>query len=174
MDDIRLFTSGQLTASRLRLSDVVASQVSSRSIFISHQNSDRTTAERVAIVLSRQGYPCYVDTFDPEVDGDSPQLERYLRQVIGRCRALMAIVSSATKNSWWVPLEIGVALEEEKYIATYLLTEVGLPSYLWQWPMLRNDQDAIGWAQDADRYPVARMNEDWRSRTRLRRRIYAI
>ena len=174
MNDGRLFVSGQLLRSNLNLSGSATYPVSARDTFISHQNSDRTTAERVAIVLSRRGYPCYVDTFDPEMDGDSPQLERYLRQVIGRCRALMAIVSSATKNSWWVPLEIGVALEKEKYIATYLLTEVGLPSYLWQWPMLRNDQDAIGWAQDADRYPVARMNEDWRSRTRLRRRIYAI
>ena len=87
----------------------------------------------LAMTPSREGYPCYVDTFDPTIDGDSPHLESYVRQVIGRCRALMAIVSTATISSWWVPLEIGVALEKEKHMATFLLTEVDLPSYLWQW-----------------------------------------
>ena len=173
MNDGRLFESGQLTASNLRISDLATSLVSSRYIFISHQSSDRVAAERVAITLSRLGYPCYVDTLDPSVDGDNPRLESYLRQVIAQCRALMAVVSVTTKNSWWVPLEIGVALERERYIATYLLTEVDLPSYLWLWPMLRNDRDAISWAQDTHNYPVRRMNDDWRSRTRLQMRTYA-
>ena len=95
------------------------------------------------MTLGQLAYPCYLDTFDPGVAGDSPYLEGYLRQVIGRCRALMAIVSPKTRSSWWVPLEIGVALEKEKHIATFLLTEVDLPSYLWLWPMLRDDQDAV-------------------------------
>ena len=43
------------------------------------------------MTLGRLGYPCYLDTFDPSVAGDSPYLESYLRQVIGRCRALIAI-----------------------------------------------------------------------------------
>ena len=170
MNDGRLFINGQERVRNFNLSHEII--VQPRDTFISHQNNDRTTAERIAISLSSQGYPCYVDTLDPDIDGDSPQLESYLRQVIGRCRGLMAIVSRATKSSWWVPLEIGVALEKEKHIATYLVTSEDLPSYLWQWPMLRSDQDAISWAQDTHSYSVTQMNEKWRSRTRFQQRSY--
>ena len=170
MNEGRLFVYGREHPHDFNLSREAIIQP--RDTFISHQNSDRATAERIAITLSNQGYPCYVDTLDPDVDGDSPQLESYLRQVIGRCRGLMAIVSRATKASWWVPLEIGVALEKEKHIATYLLTSEDLPSYLWQWPMLSSDQDAISWAQDTHSYSVAQMNQYWRSRTRFQQRSY--
>ena len=173
MNNGRLFINGERHFHSFSPSETAASLVLSRGTFISHQNSDRATAERVAITLSKQGYPCYVDTLDPDVDGDSPQLESYLRQEIGRCRGLMAIVSRATKASWWVPLEIGVALEKEKHIATYLLTSEDLPSYLWQWPMLRSDQDAISWADDSDKYSVAVINRYWRSRTSFQKRSYA-
>ena len=146
MNDGRLFINGQIRSRNYNLAHEII--VQPKDTFISHQSGDRVSAERIAITLSSQGYPCYVDTLDPDIDGDSPQLESYLRQVIGRCRCLMAIVSRATKGSWWVPLEIGVALEKEKHIATYLVTSEDLPSYLWQWPMLRSDQDVISWARD--------------------------
>ena len=172
MNNGRLFINGERHFHSFSPLETAASLVLSLDTFISHQSEDRDIAERVATTLSKQGYPCYVDTFDPNVDGDSPYLESYLRQVIGRCRGLMAIVSRATKSSWWVPLEIGVALEKEKHIATYLVTSEDLPSYLWQWPMLRNEQDAISWAQDTHSYSVTQMNENWRSRTRFQQRSY--
>ena len=172
MNDGRLFINGRIQARNYNL--VHENIVQPRDTFISHQNSDRTTAERVATALSSRGYPCYVDTLDPDVDGDSPQLESYLRQVIGRCRGLMAIVSSDTKSSWWVPLEIGVALEKEKHIATYLVTSEDLPSYLWLWPMLRSDQEAISWAQDTSRYTAVQMNLNWRLRSRYRKLSYTL
>ena len=125
-------------------------------------------------MLSRQGYPCYLDTFDPSVDGDSPNLESYLRKVIAACTNLMAIVSQVTKTSWWVPLEIGVALEKEKHIATYLLNAEDLPSYLWLWPMLRSERDAITWAQDTQKQSFATMNNNWRLRTELQKRSYSL
>ena len=142
--------------------------------FISHQSRDALSAEKVATTLSRQGYPCYLDTFDPSVDGDSPDLESYLRKVIAACTNLMAIVSQATKTSWWVPLEIGVALERQKHIATYLLNAEDLPSYLWLWPMLWNERDAITWAQDTQKQSVATMNSNWRLRTEPQKRSYSL
>ena len=141
MNQGRLFVHGQLLYRNLTLSQALLGeeqvQVPSNSTFISHQSNDKDAAERLAVSLSSRGYPCYLDTFDPNVDGDSPELESYLRRVIALCNNLMAMVSRTTRISWWVPLEIGVALEKEKHIATYLLTAEDLPSYLWQWPMLR-------------------------------------
>ena len=170
MNEGRLFVNGRIQERNLKSSQKI--NVPTQAAFISHQSSDRTTAERVATALSSRGYPCYVDTLDPDVDGDNPKLESYLRQIIGQCRGLMAIVSRATKSSWWVPLEIGVALEKEKHIATYLVTSEDLPSYLWLWPMLRSDQEAISWAQDTSRYTAVRMNLSWRLRSRYEKLSY--
>ena len=117
MNNGRLFVNGQIYSRGYNLAHEAI--VQPKDTFVSHQSSDRVTAERIAITLSGQGYPCYVDTLDPDIDGDSPQLESYLRQVIGRCRGLIAVVSRTTRSSWWVPLEIGVALEKEKHVATY-------------------------------------------------------
>ena len=168
MNQGRLFVHGQLLYRNLTLSQALLGkeqvQVPSNSTFISHQSNDKDAAERLAVSLSSRGYPCYLDTFDPNVDGDSPELESYLRRVIALCNNLMAMVSRTTRISWWVPLEIGVALEKEKHIATYLLTAEDLPSYLWQWPMLRSDRDALQWVQDAQQQTVSGMNERWRMR----------
>ena len=177
MNQGRLFVHGQSLHRNLTLSQARPEgeqiQVPSNSTFISHQSNDKDAAERVAISLSRQGYPCYLDTFDPNVDGDRPELESYLRRVIDLCNNLMAMVSRTTRMSWWVPLEIGVALEKEKHIATYLLTAEDLPSYLWQWPMLRSDRDALQWAQDTQGKTVSGMNRRWRMRDRSEKLSYA-
>ena len=85
MNNGRLFINGERRFYSFSPSETTASLVLSGDTFISHQSSDRVTAERVATALSNHGYPCYVDTLDPDVDGDSPYLESYLRQIIGRC-----------------------------------------------------------------------------------------
>ena len=177
MNQGRFFVAGQLNSQSVAISSAVsrgvATEMPSDTTFISHQSNDKDAAERIAVYLSSRGYPCYLDTFDPNVDGDSPNLESYLRRVIALCRSLMAIVSRTTRISWWVPLEIGVALEKRKHIATYLLTSEDLPSYLWQWPMLRSDRDALQWAQDAQRETAAGMNSNWRMRNRSEKLSYA-
>ena len=95
MNQGRLFVAGQLLHQDLSLSLARSGgtqiHVPSDATFISHQSNDKDAAERVAVSLSSQGYPCYLDTFDPNVDGDSPELEGYLRRVIALCNNLMAL-----------------------------------------------------------------------------------
>ena len=186
MNQGRLYVNGELQAQDIRksryFSDFVTFSrgsltgmpilIPSKTTFISHQSGDARAAERVATMLSSRGYPCYLDTLDPNVDGDSGDLESYLRGVIGQCEGLMALISSTTRTSWWVPLEIGVALEKRRYIASYLLDQENLPSYLWQWPMLRNNEDAVKWAGDTRRLSADSISRNWRSRTRLEKRSY--
>ena len=104
MDDGRLFIGGQLRHHGLTMPKTVPTipgvLMPPDTTFISHHSNDKLAAEQVALMLSRQGYPCYLDTFDPNVDGDSPDLERYLRWIIGLCTNLMAMVSLTTKTSW--------------------------------------------------------------------------
>ena len=134
--------------------------------FVSHQSRDREAAVDVARVLSRGSRRCYVDVFDPDVDGNDPLLERYLRGIIRRCDSLIAVVSQATRESWWVPLEIGVALDREKHIATYLAGRVDLPNYLWLWPVLRSDSDVAQWGNDMGLKEATQINAGWRSLSR--------
>jgi hypothetical protein len=53
----------------------------------------------------------------------------------------MAVVSAATKDSWWVPWEIGMATEKDYPIATYAGDSTPLPQYLKNWPYLRSHSD---------------------------------
>ena len=176
MNEGRLFVNGQL-----RHQDISTSRGFSQgttvplppnTTFISHHNTDRLTAETLAELLSEIGSPCYLDTLDPNVDGDSPHLESYLRDVIGQCNKLMAIVSRTTITSWWVPLEIGVALEKQKYIATFFVSSQELPSYLWQWPVLHSYRDATSWIRDTRTQSVGEIHRSWRRRTSYERRQY--
>ena len=132
-------------------------------IFISHQREDLNKAQQLAIQLSKDGHSCYLDEFDQQVDGDSPDLEGYLRRIIGNTQALLAVVSRNTATSWWVPLEIGVALDREKHIGTFLVETVSLPSYLWQWPVMQRETEALRWARHTKRSTPAGYHRLWRN-----------
>lgn len=65
-----------------------------------------------------------------------------------RCDTLLAIVTNNTKESWWVPFEIGTAREMPRVIvsctslpdrASY--QRDALPEYLLEWPRLRTEND---------------------------------
>lgn len=67
---------------------------------------------------------------------------------MGKCTQLMAVVSTNTKGSWWVPWEIGMATEKDYPIATYAGDSTVLPQYLKKWPYLTT----LG---DLDKYAAA-------------------
>ena len=50
-------------------------------------------------------------------------------------------MSEATKNSWWVPFEIGMAAQGDMPTASYLTSSVKLPDYLEYWPRLKSTSD---------------------------------
>ena len=113
--------------------------------FISHKGDDTEIAEEVGDILYENGLNAYLDLWDPEVDGDSPELEVHLREVIRETISLVAVVTEHTPTSWWVPFEVGVARETESQIATFLSVNelsrnvVDLPSYLMNWPIMTSD-----------------------------------
>ena len=130
-------------------------------VFISHKGEDIRIAESVGDALQGSGLSGYLDRWDPAVEGDSPELEIYLRSIIRETKTILAIVTENTPLSWWVPFEIGVARETDSQIATFLevnrfsTARVELPSYLsgryWRPPR-------------ASRYG----HVDWQSRRSLR------
>ena len=122
-------------------------------VFISHKGDDMNLAERLGDILFSEGIQGYLDRWDPEVDGDSPDLEEHIRKVIRATPNMVAVVTENTPLSWWVPFELGVARETDSQIATFLSVNllsgktVELPSYLERWPILAGNSELRVWAK---------------------------
>ena len=144
----------------------VATQYMRNGIFISHKQEDLRKAIEIGREVTAQAQvPCYVDQLDPHVGSDSADLVTYIQEVIHQCRSLLAVVSNNTQASWWVPLEIGVALENQDYIGSYNTDRTELPSYLWSWPTMITNQEAVEWARAIGRNRSAdQLHQAWRSR----------
>ena len=109
-------------------------------VFISHKNTDAAVAERVERRVSNNGLETYLDTIDDALCSEGPDLADQLLARMGQCQQLIAVVSLQTKDSWWVPWEIGVGSEKRFRMASYSETNVSLPSYLEKWPALHTDE----------------------------------
>lgn len=110
-------------------------------VFVSHKNTDIELARLVASRLNRNGLPTYLDQVDDSLLRDSPDLADHLLNRMSECNQLIAVVSVSTKDSWWVPWEIGVGSEKRFRMATYSANYVDLPSYLRKWPALKSVDD---------------------------------
>jgi TIR domain len=110
-------------------------------VFVSHQRADEASARHVAAYLSIEGIKNYLDVLDPALK-DATAVTGIILANIRKCTHLLAVVTPATSQSWWVPFEIGVATEGDRRIATYGATGVSLPEYLRVWPVLTN-QDGL-------------------------------
>lgn len=117
-------------------------------VFISHQQADALMAAQVARrLLTVHGIASYLDVIDPYVNGSAESLAEHIRSEMGKCTQLLAVVSSATLASQWVPWEVGVATEKNFPLATYTGTYAPPPEFLRKWPYLKNDSDLDAYAR---------------------------
>ena len=122
-------------------------------VFVSHKNEDQYAAEIVAETIAKSGLKVYLDVWDSNID-DGPELVDYIKSIIECCESLIAVVSHNTVNSWWVPLEIGIAITEDLYLGTYLAEtykKSKFPSYLWKWPVLVDRIDVERWCREREK-----------------------
>lgn len=110
-------------------------------IFISHKFEDREIAVMIQKTLKNEGVEVYLDTLDDEVSENGEKLTKHIRQKLTECTDVIVLLSSRTKESWWVPFEIGMATEKDMPIANYLVSAEKLPEYLEFWPRLKNQHD---------------------------------
>jgi TIR domain-containing protein len=110
-------------------------------VFISHKQEDSTTAGAVAAYLRAHGLDVYLDVIDVQLAKNGPDLADYIRGQLERCTQLLAVISSRTGSSWWVPWEIGVATEKERFLASFVADNSAVPEYLVKWPYLRTQSD---------------------------------
>lgn len=109
-------------------------------VFISHKNTDAFLAEKVERRVRANGLETYLDTIDDALLKDGPELADVLLARMEQCQQLIAVVSLQTKDSWWVPWEIGVGSEKGFRMASYSESYVSLPSYLEKWPALHTER----------------------------------
>ena len=122
-------------------------------VFVSHKSDDTDTAQEVAETIAKSGLTAYLDVLDSNIIGDGPELVDYINTIIGCCDSLIAVVSHNTIRSWWVPLEIGIAMEKGLHLGTFLVltsiyTKRDFPSYLWKWPVLTDMTDLENWRKE--------------------------
>jgi hypothetical protein len=130
-------------------------------VFISHQKADSEIAGAVAARLHQtHQIDCYVDIIDSNLLKSGESLGEYLRREMGKCTQLIAVVSTNTRLSSWVPWEIGIATEKDFPLATYFGDNTPPPEFLQKWPYLRS-------LSDVDQYAKASKSAD--STFRLRK-----
>lgn len=126
------------------------------------------------MLLGYPGVDVYLDSLDPHLAENASRLTDYLRGALSECTHLLAAVSPRTKDSWWVPFEIGLATERDYPICTYALGDASLPDYLRKWPYLRTKADLDRYVQVARARPATIEFKDLRTASRLERANYAV
>ena len=119
-------------------------------VFISYKTDDIEVARGVKRAIERQyDFTAYLDRVDDALLRDGPGLAEHLLKRIEECDQLLAVVGPATKESWWVPWEIGVCSEKSYFLATFCQKYVSLPSYLSKWPVLHSEADIDQYCQQS-------------------------
>lgn len=110
-------------------------------VFVSHKREDAEQAGVVAAYLKQNGLNVYLDVIDAQLAKSGPDLAEYIRDQLEQCTQLLAVISAKTQASWWVPWEIGVATEKERFLASFVSGNTTVPDFLVKWPYLRNQTD---------------------------------
>lgn len=106
-------------------------------IFVSHKKEDAGRAALVASTLRLAGHEVYIDLIDNDFKRGTTDLAEHLLNRLDSCNSLIAVISTSTKDSWWVPWEIGVATEKDFPLSSFISDGTTPPEYLMKWPILR-------------------------------------
>ena len=106
-------------------------------IFISHRSSDKKEASAVSHYIRNCGIDVYIDLDDnglqlATVKNDAQGIVNHIQDGLKKSTHLLALLSEDTKESWWVPYEIGYAKKAGKSIASLMLKKCidDFPDYL--------------------------------------------
>ena len=104
-------------------------------VFISYRHTDRQKAIDIQSKLESSRIKTYLDVLDPE-SSSTDNITEVITRRIRQSTHLIAVVSDNTRESWWVPFEIGEATMAARRISTFKNTYQTLPEYLDKWPVM--------------------------------------
>jgi hypothetical protein len=108
-------------------------------VFISHKDKDTAAAVSIKTKLESHQIICYLDVFDEKIAYGN--ITDRITSAMEKCTHLIAVMSDATKDSWWVPFEIGEATFGYRRICSYDLgCTFSFPEYLSKWPKMSSSR----------------------------------
>jgi hypothetical protein len=108
-------------------------------VFLSYRHTDQSEALDLAEYLHQDGRNVYIDIHDDTLTPGDPALEQALITAIENAETMVIVVSDQTKNSWWVPWEIGVSTPWGKPKAMHNpQTKEPLPAFLQKLPRFQS------------------------------------
>ena len=110
-------------------------------VFISHKNYDSSQAVLLKKAFEKEGVSAYLDVLDSSITNGGQALTDHIKHQLNQCTDIIVLMSENTKNSWWVPFEIGMSAQIDMPTASFLQKETELPSYLNYWPRLKTEKD---------------------------------
>lgn len=118
-------------------------------VFVSHKSEDEDKALEVANCVKLFGLTAWIDVTDMKGVVDNANVVRRIEDAISHASSLIAVVTRATRLSWWVPFEIGLAYQKKKQLASYCeeATKVTRPSFLWPWPLIEDHYRLHMWCE---------------------------
>jgi hypothetical protein len=128
-----------------------ASTVPRLGVFISHSRRDKDKARDVARALEASRVDYYFDENDEELQladeqGDHLKVVHCIEYGLKACSHLLGIITENTKDSWWVPYEIGSATGRSQDCAHLIDKEVAeLPSYIKAATVIANKEALREW-----------------------------
>jgi hypothetical protein len=111
-------------------------------IFISHKKEDSKKAENVeAYIKKNYNFDVYVDTLDDKINSTINITDRIVDKLRSSTH-LLVVFSEHTKESMWVPFELGVSYERNQGIGVLVWSDkvnipYNLPEYLEDFPILK-------------------------------------
>lgn len=123
-------------------------------VFIAHRTQDDGIAQRIYTRLSGNwGITCFLDNFDP-YRKYTASITKTILDAVDKSTHLLVVISHSTRESWWVPYEIGAAQRGSQRITSYRSAGVELPDYLSEWPIIETDEqiDLFAQAYELDVY----------------------
>ncbi len=117
-------------------------------IFLSHKSEDKEAVKEIGnYIVTNYDIDIYLDIEDSALqravkNNDHEIITKSIEVGLLYSSHLMAVISKKTKNSWWVPYEIGFAKSIDTIISSLQLIDVDyLPSFLNITKKLKNVRD---------------------------------
>lgn len=105
--------------------------------FISYCGEDKVFAEVVAWYFALNGVPYTWDQNYRNLPTKDPyNLTDTIHSAISDCTHLIVLLTKKTKDSLWVPYELGYGIAKELLAVTYGVEYKEMPGYLQVWPNL--------------------------------------
>lgn len=109
-DELRSFAAQKSLTEQASIRKTASERPLQGSTFLSHSSKDEDLVVGATIVLENHGAKVYVDKIDPEMPPyTSDKTASLLKERIRQTRRFVLLTSKNSKESRWVPWELGIA-----------------------------------------------------------------